>query len=39
MVKRRMEKIIWTDHVENEEVLFKSPGGEEYPTYNKQKKG
>jgi hypothetical protein len=35
---RRMEKISWTDHVRNEEVL-QSPGGKEYPTYNKKKEG
>jgi hypothetical protein len=35
---RRME-IIWTDRVRNEEVLHKSQGAEEYPTYNKKKKG
>jgi len=29
---RRMENIIWTDHVRNEEVLLKSQGAEEYPT-------
>jgi hypothetical protein len=29
---RRMEKISWTDHVRNEEVLFMSQGAEEYPT-------
>ena len=29
---RRMEKISWTDHVRNEEVLLKSRGAEEYPT-------
>jgi hypothetical protein len=29
-----MEKIIWTDHVRNEEVL-QGQGGEEYPTDNK----
>jgi len=29
---RRMEKIIWTDHVRNEEVLLKCQGAEEYPT-------
>jgi hypothetical protein len=33
-----MEKISWTDRVRNE-VLHKSQGGEEYPTYNKKKKG
>jgi hypothetical protein len=29
---KRMEKISWTDHVRNEEVLLKSQGAEEYPT-------
>ena len=29
---RRMEKISWTDHVRNEEVLLKSNGAQEYPT-------
>jgi hypothetical protein len=29
---RKMEKISWTDHVRNEEVLLKSQGAEEYPT-------
>jgi hypothetical protein len=29
---RRMEKISWTDHVRNEDVLLKSQGAEEYPT-------
>ena len=29
---RRTEKISWTDHVRNEEVLLKSQGAEEYPT-------
>jgi len=29
---RRMEKISWTDHVRNEEVLLKIQGAEEYPT-------
>jgi hypothetical protein len=29
---RRMEKISWTDHVRNEEVLIKSQGAEEYAT-------
>jgi len=29
---RRMDKISWTDHVRNEEVLLKSQGAEEYPT-------
>ena len=33
---RRMEKISWTDRVRNEEVL-QSQGGQEYPTYNKEK--
>jgi hypothetical protein len=33
---RRMEKISWTDRVRNKEV---GEGGEEYPTYNKKKKG
>jgi len=28
----RMEKISWTDHVRNEDVLLKSQGAEEYPT-------
>ena len=28
---RRMEKISWTHHVRNEEVLRKSQGAEEYP--------
>jgi hypothetical protein len=28
---RRMEEIIWTDHVRNEEVFYR-PGVEEYPT-------
>ena len=32
---RGMEKISWTDHVRNEEVLLKSQGAEEYPTWNK----
>jgi len=30
-----MEKISRTDHVRNEEVLLKSQGVEEYPTWNK----
>ena len=34
---RRMEKINWTDRVENEEIL-QSQGREEYPT-NKTKEG
>jgi hypothetical protein len=29
---RRMERISWTDHVRNEEVLLKSQEAEEYPT-------
>jgi len=29
---RRVEKISWTDHVRNEEVLLVSQGTEEYPT-------
>ena len=29
---KRMEKISWTDHVRNEEVLLTSQGAEEYPT-------
>jgi hypothetical protein len=29
---RRIEKISWTDHVRNEEVLLKSQGVEKYPT-------
>jgi hypothetical protein len=29
---RRMEKIVWTDYIRNEEVLLKSKGAEEYPT-------
>jgi len=33
-----MEKISWTDRVRYEEVL-QSQGGEEYPTYSKQKEG
>jgi hypothetical protein len=28
----RMEKISWTDHVRNEDVLLGSQGAEEYPT-------
>ena len=32
MCWRRMEIIIWRDHVRNEEVLLKSQGAEEYPT-------
>jgi hypothetical protein len=34
-----MEKIRWTDRVRNEKVYTQSQGGEEYPTYNKKKKG
>jgi len=34
-----MEKISWTDHVRNEEVLLKSQGAEEYPTLNKETEG
>jgi hypothetical protein len=33
-----MEKISWTDHVRNEEVL-QSQGEKEYPIYSKRKKG
>jgi hypothetical protein len=29
---RRMEKISWTHHVRNENVLLKGQGAEEYPT-------
>jgi len=29
---RRVEKISWTDHVRNEEVLLTRQGAEEYPT-------
>jgi hypothetical protein len=29
---RRIEKISWTNHVRNEEVLLKSQRAEEYPT-------
>ena len=29
--RRRKEKISWTDHMRNEEVLLKSQGGEKYP--------
>jgi hypothetical protein len=32
---RRMEKISWTDRVS----ITQSQGGEEYPAYNKKKKG
>jgi len=35
---RRMEKISWTDHVRNEEVLL-SQSAEEYPTRNKKTEG
>jgi hypothetical protein len=33
-----MEKISWTDHVRNEEVLH-SQDGEEYPKSNKKEEG
>jgi hypothetical protein len=33
-----MEKISWNDRVRNGDVL-QSQEGEEYPTYNKKKKG
>jgi vacuolar-type H+-ATPase subunit I/STV1 len=33
---RRMEKISWTEHVRNEEVLLKSQVAEKYPAWNKQ---
>ena len=33
---RRMEKISWTNHVKNEEVL-QSQEGKELPTHNKKK--
>jgi hypothetical protein len=36
---RRMEKISWTDRVRNDEVLYNSQGGQEYPTYSKKKAG
>ena len=36
---RRMEKISWTDHVRNEEVLLKGQWAEEYPTWNKKTEG
>jgi len=36
---RRIEKIIWTDRVRNEEMLHYSQGGEEYPTYSNKKEG
>ena len=36
---RGMEKISWTDHVRNEEVLLKSQGAEEYPTWNNKTEG
>jgi hypothetical protein len=29
---RRKEKIIWTDHVRNEEVLLRAKKQKEYPT-------
>jgi len=32
-----MEKISWTDHVRNEEILLKIQGGEKYPKQNKKK--
>ena len=32
-----MEKISWTDRVRNE--VLQSQGGQEYPTYNKEKEG
>ena len=35
----RMEKIGWTDHVKNEEVLVESQWAEEYPTWNKKTEG
>jgi hypothetical protein len=28
---RRMEKISWTDHVRNEELLLRVQGAEKYP--------
>jgi hypothetical protein len=34
---RRREKIFWTDHVRNEEILQRVE--EEYPTNNKMKEG
>ena len=36
---RRMEKISWTDHVRNEDVLLKSQWAEVYPTWNKKTEG
>jgi len=33
-----LEKISWSERVKNEEVLHKSQGGKEYPTYKKQRK-
>ena len=36
---RRVEKISWTDHMRNEEVLLKSQWAEEYPTWNKENEG
>jgi hypothetical protein len=33
---RRVERIVWTDGVQNE-VLHKSQGGSEHPTYKKEK--
>ena len=32
MVLEKDEKISWTDHVRNEEVLLKSQGAQEYLT-------
>jgi hypothetical protein len=32
-------EIRWGDGVRNEQVLHKSQGAEEYPTYNKKKEG
>jgi hypothetical protein len=34
-----MEKISWTDHVRNEEMLLKIQGGEKYPKKNNKKEG
>jgi hypothetical protein len=36
---RKMEKISWTDHVRNEEMLLKIQGGEKYPKKNKKNEG
>jgi hypothetical protein len=36
---RRIQKISWTEHVRNEEVLLKSHGAEEYPALNKRTEG